>query len=613
MTDKKDGPGPKESPAKAGDRTSSEAGGAKRPFATIDLRAVDVSSGGQKPGAAASKAAEAAAPKAPPAAMPRTQAEAAAKVSAASAAQKPQGSSSPASAAGTPASARPAGSDAKASAAPSSPPPHEQARKSGGGSFLSHATAGLIGAVVALAAAPFLTPVMQQMGVAPPPAASPEVAQRLAAVEKKIAQPPAAVDPARDPARAISASEDNAKRLEALQQQLAAMSEAQARTAKSAADLEARLAKEPPIAEVGTRLVGLEQLLGDLGKAARDEPDRAGRIPQLALLTGRISDLEAGLGTRIGEARKETTREIETRLAPVAEASEAARATAQRLDREVGALKSEANRLATDIDQAKTGAERLQLALKSTQDETAKLGASLEGVRREVETRFGGVAKPADVAAAVAPLASQVTALERNLTTVVKSETERNATAERIVLSLELGNLKRAMERGAPYARELAEVTKVAGPRIDLAPLQKYRDEGVPTIGELTRSFRPIAHAVLDADAEKADGSVVDRLVSGAKTFVRVRKTTHASGDASPEAVVARIEDALRAGRLGDVLSEMKALPRKPDSSKNWLAKVEARHTVDVALKSIDEALKASLSGATPPAAAPAAQKKGQP
>ncbi|MEZ5818876.1 MAG: hypothetical protein R3D44_17515 [Hyphomicrobiaceae bacterium] len=448
---------------------------------------------------------------------------------------------------------------------------------------------------------------------APPPPVSPQVAQRLAALEKKVAAPAAAPPPEADPARANAAASENAKQIAALQKEFASIGELQASAAKVTSELQARLAKEPPIADVGSRLQAMEQQLGELAAAARAEPDRAGRIPQLAQMSGRIADLETALSARVGEVRKDVGKDIETRLAPVTEAAEAARSATQRLDREVASLKSETNRLATGVDQVKNGNERLQLTLKAAQDDTAKLGATLDQVRRDLEVQIKTAAKPTDVSAAVAPLATQLGRLESNLTTVVKSESDRNATAERIVLSLELGNLKRAMERGLPYARELAEVAKVSGSRIDLRPLEPYKSQGVPTLPELTRSFRPVAHAILDAEAEKSDGTVMDRLWSGAKSFVRVRKTTHASSDNSPEAVVARIEDALAAGRLADVLTAFKSLDKKPDIAKQWLAKVEARQTVDAALKSIDEALKASLGAGPASPAASATQKKSQP
>ncbi|MGE3917537.1 MAG: hypothetical protein AB7F78_17730 [Hyphomicrobiaceae bacterium] len=643
MTDKKDGQGPKDGPGKAAERGGSDVGG-KRPFATIDLKAVEVPAAETaRSGPTAPKAAQPQ-PKAPPAATPRSEADAARKVAAAAAAIK-AGSGPGAGAAsgagpGKPATAsaatgatgsvppaggataaassvRPTSATSAPGAVPQPPPPP---RRSGGG---SHLLAGLAGGALALLASPFVTPVigpmLDDLGIHPPsPQPSAEVAQRLLSLERKVATPQAP-DPARDPARAIAETEANRQRIEELARTLAALNEAHARTMRMAAQNDARLAKEPPIADVGERIVKLEQQLGQIAAAAQSEPDRAGRIPQLAQLTGRLTDIEGSLATRIDEARKDLAREVDAKIAPAAEASETARATAQRLDREIGSLRGETNRLATGLDQVKTSTERLQLALKSAQDQTAEVASALDAARRELDTRIKATARPADVSAAVAPIANQLNALERGLTTVVKSETERNATAERIVLSLELGNLKRAMERGAPYGRELEAVRKLAGPRVDVAALERWREEGVPTVSELSRAFRPVANAMLDADAERTDGTVVDRLLSGARTFVRVRKTTHAPGDKSPEAVVARIEDALKAGRLGDVIAEANALERKPAVAKDWIAKVEARQSVDNAIRALDEALKASL-GASPAAPAPAApapaapaQKKGQP
>jgi hypothetical protein len=625
MTDKKDGPGQKDGPAKAGDRGATDSA-AKRPHATIDLKAVEVPPAAPSTGPVPPKAAEPPSPKAPQAATPRNQAEAARKVAAAAQASA-AGSSAPQSgspsavkpspAGATTATASAAATSAAASGGRGAPPPAVSGKQASGG-IGRYLLSGVAGGVLALLAAPLISPIAshlwEEAGV-PPPVASlpPEVVQRLAALEKKAAAPVAPASPENDPARANAAAEANRKRIEALQAQLAAVGEMQARALKLAGDLEQRLSKEPPIADVGERLVALERQLNELGAAARTEPDRAGRIPQLAAMTGRIADLEAALVARAGELRKDAAREIETRIAPVSEAGEAARSATQRIDRELGTLKGETNRLATGLDKVKTDTERLQLALKAAGDDTAKLAGSVDGVRRELESRIASMAKPDDVTAAVSPLVSKLGALERNLTTVVQSEGERNATAERIVLSLELGNLKRAMERGVPYDRELAEVAKVSGTRIDLRPLEAYRKKGVPTLSELASSFRPVAHAILDADSEKSDGSVVDRLLSGAKTFVRVRKTTHASGDSTPEAIVARIEDALRAGRLGDVVAEAKSLERPPEIAKEWIATVEARQAVDSALKSIDEALKASLGAGPAASPAPAAQKKGQP
>jgi hypothetical protein len=618
MSDQKDGPG---KPA--------DQGGAKRPFATIDLKAVEVP-------ADPAKASASGGPKPPEPAQPRNQSDAARKVAAAGAASASKTTATAAAsvpsagAAAATAGAekskpaagkaetkpgaettKPAGTSGASAATPAAPPapPAVAPRGSAIGRFLSHAAAGVVGGALALYAAPHLGPALRDAGLpAPAPAVPPELVGRLAALEQKIAAPPR-IDPAADPARAVAAAEANRKRLDEMTGKVDGLGATQARIAKLAADLETRITREPVIADAADRLVKMEQQLAALADAARTEPANAGRIPQLARINGRLDEMEATVTRGQADLRKDLVREVEVRTAPTAEAAEAARAAADRIAREVSGARSEQNRLATGLDQVRTATERLQLALKSSQEETAALGTAMDRLRRDLESRLQTTAKPADVSTAVAPVASKLTALEQSVAGVVKSEAERKATAERIVLALELGNLKRAMERGAPYARELAEVRKVAGAGIDLAPLDRYRNEGVPTVAGLAAAFRPVANAILDADAEKGDGTVVDRLLSGAKSFVRVRKTSHGAGHTSAEAVVARIETALKGGQLGVVLTEAKSLPQTPPAAKDWLSRVEARQTVDAALAAIDAALKSSL-GAGP---APAGERKVQP
>jgi hypothetical protein len=107
---------------------------------------------------------------------------------------------------------------------------------------------------------------------------------------------------------------------------------------------------------------------------------------------------------------------------------------------------------------------------------------------------------------------------------------------------------------------------------------------------------------MLDADAEPTDGSVVDRLLTGAKSIVRVRKVNHAPGDNSAEAVIGRMETALRDSRLGDVIEEAKKLSDKVRApAKAWLAKIDGRFAVEKALADIEAQLKGSLAGAAEP------------
>jgi hypothetical protein len=354
--------------------------------------------------------------------------------------------------------------------------------------------------------------------------------------------------------------------------------------------------------ETAQRVAKLEEQLSAIAAAAAD-PQSAGRIGQLAQITGKLADLEASTAERIGALRKDLNAEAEARVAPVAEASEAAKSGTQRLDREVAGVRSETARLGQRIDALKAGTDRLEQGLRSLQAEAGGLKTGLETFRTEVEGQLKSAAKPADVSSAVAPVAAKVSALEQSVQSVVRTEEDRQTSAERIVLSLELGDLKRAMDRGGSYTAELAPIKKRGSVKADLSAIERYQHDGVPTQAELVRSFRSVANAILDADAEQPDASVVERLLSGARSIVRVRKVTHPAGDRSTEAVVGRMETALKEGRLDDVLAEAKTLPpRAAVPADDWLRKVEARQSVDKAIAAIDAELKVSLGSAAPAA-----------
>jgi hypothetical protein len=350
---------------------------------------------------------------------------------------------------------------------------------------------------------------------------------------------------------------------------------------------------------------------------AASAPQTEGRVPQLAAITGKISDLEATLNAQLSELRKSLPAEVDQKLATTAEASEAAKAAATRLDREVAQLRTDQARGAQRDEGTKAEMDRLSAAVSAVKEEAGRLTGAIGELRSSVDSQLKSVTRPGDVTAAINPVTTKLAELEQNIQGVVKSEQTRKQNAERIVLSLELSNLKRALDRGLGqgYAAELAEVRNASAGQLELAPLERYSQTGVATVPELKAEFRPVMNAVIDADLDPVDGSVLDRLLAGAKSVVRVRKVSHEAGDNSTEAIVARIETALNESRLGDVVAQAKTLqPRAQAPIEEWLSKVSARHAVDQAIATIEGQLKASLAGveplptdAAPPAAQPAA------
>jgi hypothetical protein len=550
--------------------------GPKRPHATIEGKATEIKPEPVKPAGTAS------------AANPSTDQRATAEKVAGAAASVATDSKKT-EAPKTGAAAASSASTASASKSTAAPPP-PAAKSSGFGSIVSHTVAGVVGGALVLLAGPLLG-----LGGPDTSKVSPEVGQRLAALEdaaRKAAQ--TVVSP--DVAKRLAGLEQGVDQLKGITAAIPGLGEGQVRLDGETKALKDQFAARTGPGSDAERLARMEERLSALAAAALADPKGAGPIPQLAQITGRIADLETALTNRLAAARRDMGTEIENKLASTAEAAEAARSGTQRIDREMTTIKSDVTRTTQRVDQLKGDSDRLAEIARSAQDEIATLKAALDTLRRET-------AKPADVSAAVAPAAARLAKLEGSVSEVLKAEADRQSNAERIVLSLELGNLKRAIDRGGAFTAELAEVRKVAGNRLDLTVLQRYQDDGLPTIADLARQFRPLTSAIIDADAEQADASVVDRLMSGARTIVRVRKLTPDADDTSVEATVARMESALNDGRLTDVMRHAKTLPAKSVTgpTRAWLDKVAARQSVEEAIVNIDRQLKSSL-GAAPAA-----------
>jgi hypothetical protein len=560
MTDKKEGP------AKDAGRPL-ESQGVKRPHATLDLKATEVKEGQAKSSAEQDAARTGSAPVGRPGAAP-------------------------------------AGPDVKAAPRPATgTAPKALPRGAGPGGVLSHLLAGLAGGGLALVGMALFAqkPTMDTTEFIQKTAA---LEERLGALEKAGGAEPVVREPlAEELQQKFSDAEGRLAKLEEESRQIGTLNEAQTKLAADTKALADKIASEGATADDRERIGKLEERLQMLAAAAESEPD-GGRVPQLAAITGKITELETSLATEMRALRTSVDDDVTKRLAPVAEASEAAKSTAEAADHGLAGVREDAARLSQRLEALKADTDRLAATSKVLQQESGMLSSTLGQLKSALDAQFKGVARPSDIQSAVSPVSSRLAALEQNLAGVVKNDEDRRVNAERIVLSLELANLKRVIESGQSYASELDAVRKVAGGRVDLGVLERFKEEGVPTEADLSREFRPVMNAVIDADTEPVDGSVVDRLIAGAKSVVRVRRVSHEPDDKSAEAVVARMDAALKEGQLGDVIELARTVPQRASAPlQDWLAKVEARYAVSRAIAMINDELKASLGGATAPAA----------
>ncbi|MFA5900416.1 MAG: hypothetical protein WC829_15035 [Hyphomicrobium sp.] len=560
---------------------STPAQASTRPHATLDLKATEVTPpAGDKPEAAASDKSKASATStAGPAAPGATATSGASAAAASSAAPKSSSATPEAPKVGKPGAAIPPGkTGGPAGASPPASGPKQQPRGSGG--FFTHLAAGLVGGIIALFAADM---VADQLGFK-----TTDVPDKTAALEQRLA----AVEASQNQRAArFAVADTKIGKIDQLDANLDGVSEKQAQLAKELAALSDKLQTQGDDSQTTARVAKLEEQLTLMASAADGDP-QSGRLPQLAALSGKLADLESTLANQLDALRKNVAQEIDARLSAATETSQAARSGTQRIDRELSTLKAETAETVAGISALKTDSDRTAAALRTSQEDLKRLKADIDG-------RLAAFAKAEDVSSAVAPLDNRLASLQQDVQGVIKSEGDRRSTAERIVLSLELANLKRAIDRGKPYAPELTQARSVAGNFVDLAPLDRFALEGVSTTTELRQEFKPVAFKIIDAEEQPENASIVDRLLAGAKSVVRVRKTSHSADDKSVEATVARMETALDEDRLADVLAQAKSLPQPAqDAAQEFVAKVQAREAVDRALAAVETQLKASLAAA---------------
>ncbi|MDX2290002.1 MAG: hypothetical protein NW217_14425 [Hyphomicrobiaceae bacterium] len=601
MTDKTDPPG-KDAPRPV------DPAGPKKPYATIDLKATEVKA--EEARVATGKAGEAQKPAdakaaAAPAGPSKTDTTSKPAEKAKVEPAKPAAPAGSASGSDGKPKAAVTGSGAPTSAKPAAESPRRSG--SGIGSFFSHLSAGLVGGFLALLGADTLTQKVREIGpqiglpqtFIPGDPAAELLGKRLADLEG-IVKARETGQPGGELAKVLADTKAQAAEVQRLSEIVAGVVTSQAGIADKAAALETKMSEAAQADLPAARLEKLEQQLATLAAAAGNKD--AGTVPQLAAITGRLADVETTVTNQLDALRASVGRDIETRIAAIAESSEAARSGTQRVDKQLAGVTTDTARIGQRLEALKADGDRFAQTLRAVQEETGTVRSALDGLKGDVESRLVKLAKPSDITEAVAPLEEQVAGLAKKIEDVVSAEADRKVNAQRIVLSLELANLKRAIERGGSYERELAEVKRTSAGLIDLATLERHGSTGVVSLPDLQQSFRPVAHRIIDGAQAPQEGSgVIDQLLAGARSVVRVRKVNHEADDTSAEASAGRMDKALSDGRLGDVLAEAEKLPAPARAAaKDWLEKVSARHAVESALDAVEQQLKASLSGTAP-------------
>ena len=205
-------------------------------------------------------------------------------------------------------------------------------------------------------------------------------------------------------------------------------------------------------------------------------------------------------------------------------------------------------------------------ATQNSSDDTAPRFAALEQQLSSLQSTAEAEA------AATADLTRRLEAAEARL----NEPGEEVAVARAIAAAA----LKSAIDRGGAFATELETFAGVAADDPALAPLRSFSAKGVPSRAELVEAFPGTANAILAAlNQPDPDQGIADRLMASALSVVKVRRIGDVEGD-TPEAVVARMENALKSG---DLQASARTWETLPEAGK--AASVDFKQSLDARIQ----------------------------
>lgn len=397
----------------------------------------------------------------------------------------------------------------------------------------------------------------------------------------------------------VSASDALVKQLDGLRAEVETAKSRLVELAKEVAELAAQPRSASSAGASGSAIEVYEQRIASLESLVRGIQAGAAGSDSINL-----SVLEAKLDGKIAALKDELAVSSSAGSGAAAQGGNGSSLVNETLLEETGKMRvavdkirEQASRSEYDVGTLKSRTDLIDSDVKSLRAEASKLNSVLSNLRQEIDGVRKEAGKVEAVAAEVSPLAGRLSKLEDDLSGVLSRETNAQADARKTALAVALSNLKRVVERGEAYDKELEVVAKLSPAGLSFDKLQNYSTVGVEPPTKLERSFSAAARSAIDADAAPKDASLVSSFLANARSVVRVRRTGDVPGD-STEAVIARMEMRVKEGNLSAALKEgqgLKGLAR--EAADPWLSRVSARLAVNEAMKQVETELIAALGG----------------
>jgi hypothetical protein len=294
-----------------------------------------------------------------------------------------------------------------------------------------------------------------------------------------------------------------------------------------------------------------------LARIERQLRELAGRTPPASVdpkvvedLTARVAKLEAAAAAR----PPATDNNLFNRIATLEGALKA-------IDEKLGIVARRTDDISVVAREAREKVDALATALAELTRKVAQLGPP-GGPRAELDALL----------TRIAALEASAKALEGEL---AKRSAGDAADVRRAVVA---SALNAAVERGEPFAPELAAAKALAADAKALVPLDPFAQSGLPAAAALGRELVALIPALTQqAGGTPRDAGFLERMQASAERLVRVRPVEDVPGD-DPAAVLARIEVRATQADLAGALAELAKLPAAAQApAQAWIAKAQAR------------------------------------
>jgi hypothetical protein len=347
------------------------------------------------------------------------------------------------------------------------------------------------------------------------------------------------------------------------------------------------------------------------GMGALLRPLAAGLVAGL-LGGGIVSLLLAGAGPKTDEQARLLIKDLQDKISEQQNTIKAQQDKTAQLSDALRAKLAEAPvKAATpeELSEVRSRLDEVAKTAKSEEDSVQSLSEKVQALEQKPAPQPDKEAVQAEIASQMAPVAERLAGLERTqnekasevterLAGIERTQSERASDARTAAVTIALTNLKRAVSDGKPFAAELTAIESLSSGKLPVSELAPYKDTGVPALSQLQREFADTVRDVIVKHYQGNSQSFLDQVLSRARGAIQV-KPIGSAGD-TVEAVLGRMEKALKAGDLKGALAESAALegPAK-EELQTWLEHAQARAAADEAVRKTDQELLASLTKAS--------------